>query len=77
VLDGTLTWAACTVENVHDGGDHHVVIGRITELGDVTTGEPLLFYRGRYGLTDDLPLWPRDGDWILARNHPRGRYAPR
>jgi 3-hydroxy-9,10-secoandrosta-1,3,5(10)-triene-9,17-dione monooxygenase reductase component len=71
VLDGALAWAGCTVEAVHDGGDHNVVIGRVTELGDVAPGEPLLFYRGRYGLdggppevVDTLLAWSRHGDWI-------------
>jgi 3-hydroxy-9,10-secoandrosta-1,3,5(10)-triene-9,17-dione monooxygenase reductase component len=71
VLTGVLTWAACTVEAVHDGGDHHVVIGRVAELGEVEPGEPLLFYRGRYGLADGPPevvdtllAWPRHADWM-------------
>lgn len=64
VLDGVLTWAACTVEAVHDGGDHHVVIGRIAELGDVAPGEPLLFYRGGYGLNPNLPDWPAPDAWL-------------
>jgi 3-hydroxy-9,10-secoandrosta-1,3,5(10)-triene-9,17-dione monooxygenase reductase component len=71
VLEGVLTWAGCTVEAVHDGGDHHVVVGRVAELGEVTPAEPLLFYRGRYGLADGPPevvdtllAWPRHADWM-------------
>ncbi len=74
VLDGVLTWAACTVENVHEGGDHFVVTGRVTELGECRPGEPLLFYRGRYGvpgpaegppeIVDTLLAWPRHADWM-------------
>lgn len=74
VLDDVLTWAACTVENVHEAGDHFVVTGRVTELGDPRPGEPLLFYRGRYGvpgpaagppeIVDTLLAWPRHADWI-------------
>src|SRR5215472_12351139 len=48
VLDGVLTWASCTVETVHEAGDHYVVIARVTTLGDSAAGDPLLFYRGRF-----------------------------
>jgi 3-hydroxy-9,10-secoandrosta-1,3,5(10)-triene-9,17-dione monooxygenase reductase component len=76
VLAGVLTWAGCEVAAVHEAGDHHVVLGRVTELGPVGTGQPLLFYRGRYGVTaaaladgppevvDTLLAWPRHADWI-------------
>jgi 3-hydroxy-9,10-secoandrosta-1,3,5(10)-triene-9,17-dione monooxygenase reductase component len=76
VLDGVLTWVGCTVEAVHEAGDHHVVIGRVTELGACGAGQPLLFYRGRYALTavrpadgppelvDTLLAWPRHADWM-------------
>ena len=47
VLDGVLSWAECDVLTAHDGGDHHIVVGRVTELGDCRSGEPLLYYRGR------------------------------
>jgi 3-hydroxy-9,10-secoandrosta-1,3,5(10)-triene-9,17-dione monooxygenase reductase component len=76
VLDGTLTWAGCAVEAVHEAGDHYVVLGRVTELGACRAGQPLLFYRGRYAATapepsdsppevvDTLLAWPRHADWM-------------
>jgi 3-hydroxy-9,10-secoandrosta-1,3,5(10)-triene-9,17-dione monooxygenase reductase component len=76
VLDGVLTWAGCTVEAVHEAGDHFVVIGRVAELGGCRGGQPLLFYRGRYAVTareaggtrpevvDTLLAWPRHADWM-------------
>ncbi|HEV2373164.1 MAG TPA: flavin reductase family protein [Streptosporangiaceae bacterium] len=76
VLDGVLTWLGSIVEAVHEAGDHHVVIGRVTELGDCRPGQPLLFYRGRFAATparaadeppevvDTLLAWPRHTDWI-------------
>ena len=76
VLDGVLTWAGCTVEAVHEAGDHHVVLGRVTELGECVAGQPLLFYRGRFAGTaapiadgppevvDTLLAWPRHTDWM-------------
>lgn len=51
VLDGVLTWVDCLVETVHSAGDHHVVVGRVTELGPARQARPLLFYRGDYTAT--------------------------
>jgi 3-hydroxy-9,10-secoandrosta-1,3,5(10)-triene-9,17-dione monooxygenase reductase component len=76
VLAGALTWAACRIEAAHPAGDHHVVIGRVTELGECRDRRPLLFYKGRYTGTaavspheppevvDTLLAWPRHTDWI-------------
>jgi 3-hydroxy-9,10-secoandrosta-1,3,5(10)-triene-9,17-dione monooxygenase reductase component len=76
ILAGALTWVGCMVEAVHEAGDHYVVLGRVTGLGAVDPERPLLFYRGRYGMTavepadrppevvDTLLAWPRHADWI-------------
>jgi 3-hydroxy-9,10-secoandrosta-1,3,5(10)-triene-9,17-dione monooxygenase reductase component len=74
ILDGVLTWVGCTVLDAHEAGDHYVVIGSVAELGPCQPGEPLLFYRGRYGVpgpaegppevVDTLLAWPRYADWI-------------
>ncbi len=54
VLDGVLGHVDCTLHAVHDGGDHHVVIGRVVGLAVTDVAEPLLFVEGRYaGLGDD------------------------
>jgi 3-hydroxy-9,10-secoandrosta-1,3,5(10)-triene-9,17-dione monooxygenase reductase component len=34
VLDGALAWAGCSVQDVYPGGDHVIVVGRVTELGE-------------------------------------------
>lgn len=52
-LDGVLSWIDCHVESVVDGGDHWVVIGRVTTLSEPAPGRPLLFYRGAYTATED------------------------
>jgi 3-hydroxy-9,10-secoandrosta-1,3,5(10)-triene-9,17-dione monooxygenase reductase component len=69
-----LAWIDCVVEQVHDGGDHHVVLGRVTTLGPHGPRRPLLFYRGAYaalerteptpGILDNLITWSRHDDWI-------------
>jgi 3-hydroxy-9,10-secoandrosta-1,3,5(10)-triene-9,17-dione monooxygenase reductase component len=76
VLDGALTWVECAVQTVHEAGDHYLVIGQVTALGECRAGRPLLFYRGRYAATDPrraegpaevvdtLLAWPRYADWM-------------
>ena len=39
----------CETEAMHDGGDHMILIGRVNGLRHDPDGEPLLYYRGRYG----------------------------
>jgi 3-hydroxy-9,10-secoandrosta-1,3,5(10)-triene-9,17-dione monooxygenase reductase component len=76
VLTDVLTWADCAVEAVHPGGDHVVVIARVTTLGPCRDTAPLLFHRSRYTTTmpaspyeppevvDTLLSWPRHTDWM-------------
>lgn len=74
VLDGVLTWVDCVVCAVYEAGDHYVVTGRVTALGESRDERPLLFYRGTYtatepampapGLLDNLITWSRHDDWI-------------
>jgi flavin reductase (DIM6/NTAB) family NADH-FMN oxidoreductase RutF len=49
IVDGALAWIDCALERVEEGGDHWVVIGRVTELGVLHEGAPLVFFRGGYG----------------------------
>ncbi|MGO3326937.1 3-hydroxy-9,10-secoandrosta-1,3,5(10)-triene-9,17-dione monooxygenase reductase subunit [Gordonia sp. (in: high G+C Gram-positive bacteria)] len=58
VIRNSLTWVECTVENVNDGGDHDVVIGRANVLGEVLQDKPLLFYRGGYLSTEHPRVTP-------------------
>ncbi|KOV66240.1 flavin reductase family protein [Streptomyces sp. MMG1121] len=48
-LSGTAAWIDCTVQAVHTGGDHLIVVGRVDALGADGGGDPLLFHRGRFG----------------------------
>ena len=47
-LQGSLTWLECTIEDVHEGGDHWLVTARVTDM-EQGQGQPLLFYRGGFG----------------------------
>lgn len=48
LLVGVLGWIDCTIEAVHEAGDHWIVVGRVVELGN-HDGLPLVFYCGELG----------------------------
>lgn len=39
---------ACTLHADHDGGDHRIIVGRVTRLGLAPARESLLYLHGRY-----------------------------
>ncbi|MFI1359503.1 flavin reductase family protein [Streptomyces sp. NPDC020898] len=48
-LAGAPAWVDCTIQAVHTGGDHLIVVGRVDALGtSERDGPPLLFHRGRF-----------------------------
>ncbi|MFF9583144.1 flavin reductase family protein [Streptomyces achromogenes] len=52
-LAGAVAWIDCAVHAVHTGGDHLIVVGRVTALGTDGTDRPLLFHRGRFARLAD------------------------
>jgi 3-hydroxy-9,10-secoandrosta-1,3,5(10)-triene-9,17-dione monooxygenase reductase component len=55
LIDGVLGYVDCTIDRVHEAGDHYIVVGLVQELdiGDGRTegaapAVPLLFHRGAY-----------------------------
>jgi flavin reductase (DIM6/NTAB) family NADH-FMN oxidoreductase RutF len=54
-LDGVIATWECTVEHRLDGGDHEIIVGRVTSV-ETTNADatPLIYWRGRY-LLPDLP----------------------
>jgi flavin reductase (DIM6/NTAB) family NADH-FMN oxidoreductase RutF len=51
-LDGAAAWVACHVHDVYPGGDHEIVIGRVTAC-DVEERDPLVYHRrGFHRLVD-------------------------
>ncbi|MEO8095486.1 MAG: flavin reductase family protein [Pseudolysinimonas sp.] len=51
-LDDTVGWVDCVVHDVHEAGDHYLVIGRVEDLGQGDAANPLLFHQGRYRTAD-------------------------
>jgi flavin reductase (DIM6/NTAB) family NADH-FMN oxidoreductase RutF len=47
-LTGAAAWIDCTIQAVHPGGDHLIVVGRVNALSTEGDGDPLLFHRGRF-----------------------------
>lgn len=52
-LDGAPAWIDCTLQTVHTGGDHLIVVGRVEALGATEDGAPLIFHRGTFGRLAD------------------------
>ncbi|MEU5897937.1 MULTISPECIES: flavin reductase family protein [Streptomyces] len=49
-LAGAPAWVDCTIQAVHPGGDHLIVVGRVDALGATQDdADPLLFHRGTFG----------------------------
>lgn len=66
VLAGVLGYVDCVVEQVHEAGDHYIVVGRVRALGVGDLGQggssasgPLLFHRGTYTRLGESPDVPR------------------
>jgi flavin reductase (DIM6/NTAB) family NADH-FMN oxidoreductase RutF len=49
IIAGSIAYIDCEIEAIHDGGDHHIVVGRVIELEVLESKEPLLFFQGNYG----------------------------
>lgn len=45
-LDNAIAWIDCEIEDIHEGGDHEICIGRVQGLGDGRRWPPLAFFRG-------------------------------
>src|SRR5258708_28857860 len=48
ILRDSLGVFECERHAVHDGGDHHMLIGRVVKASFDASLDPLLFFRGRY-----------------------------
>lgn len=54
MLEGALAWVDCTLEDVHEAGDHIIVIARVQALAAQGGDSPLLHFRGGYGRFTEL-----------------------
>ncbi|MDI1297252.1 MAG: flavin reductase family protein [bacterium] len=49
ILDDVVAWIDCTLDAVHEAGDHYIVLGRVVALEVERPDRPLLFFQGNYG----------------------------
>jgi len=55
IIEGCIGWVDCRIAEVHEAGDHYIVIGEVVDLGaDDDDAAPLVFYRGGYGTFGEL-----------------------
>ena len=47
ILDGAVAWVACSLHDLHPGGDHEIAVGDVLAVGG-DGGDPLVFYAGAY-----------------------------
>ena len=56
IIAGCVAWIDCSIEAIHEAGDHYIVVGAVEAMGEGTSGnEPLLFLGGAYGSFGTLP----------------------
>lgn len=48
ILVGTLAHFDCLTHAMLDGGDHVIIVGRVVQLSQTASGDPLIFYGGLY-----------------------------
>lgn len=48
LLDDVLAHVDCSIEAVHEGGDHLIVVGRVLHLAAETDRKPLVYFRSAF-----------------------------
>lgn len=49
IIEGVVAWIDCEPDQIHEAGDHYIVLGRVRAMGVEQEGLPLLFFQGGYG----------------------------
>jgi len=52
LIEGCLARFECTRHAIHDGGDHVIIVGEVTQA-EINEGTPLVFSKGSYGRFTD------------------------
>lgn len=57
ILHGAIAWFECRLRDIHDAGDHEIVVAEVLDLDCDESAEPLLFFRSEYRelISDDRP----------------------
>ena len=51
ILAASAAWVVCALRDLHDGGDHLIMVGDVLDLGG-RGGDPLVFFGGGYRALD-------------------------
>jgi len=54
VAAGSLFAMDCSIDAVHEAGDHFIVVGRVETIADLKIGEPLIFCNSTFGFVGTL-----------------------
>jgi len=49
IIGGSIAFIDCQIEDIHDAGDHDIVVGRVVDLKVMESKSPLVFFQGNYG----------------------------
>ncbi len=52
VLINALAFIDCKVESIFLSGDHYIFVGKVLKLGLNKNSKPLIYYRGKYSVSD-------------------------
>ena len=52
IVAGAIAWFECRREAVHPGGDHDIIVGRVTDFAQDAQGAALTFHRSAFGRSD-------------------------
>ncbi len=68
LIEDSLAAVSCTIDAIHEGGDHWIVVGRVVSVHEPPGGplrDPLVFFRSRYQeLVEQAPAWsPSTESW--------------
>ena len=75
MLDDTLAWVGAELLDLVPGGDHTIGIGAVKAAETGGRGEPLIWFRGRYGGAGVTALHIVLGVAVLAVNAAAGAYG--
>ena len=53
ILADCLAFVECRVVAAYPGGDHTIFVGAVEDAGVLREGQPLIFFRGAYGLSQE------------------------
>ncbi len=54
ILNGAMAFVDCTVSQSVPAGDHTLYLGEVVDMGVGTPTKPLLYFRGKYRMLDDV-----------------------